>query len=156
MEGISIIKNMPLVASDKQALSSMVDSYIMELAMHGGDPLKDLALCKKYMFLLEELEKGIKSYVIDELDKEEKNQATILGVEMKVVEAGVKFDYSDSKTWVEQKKVVDRETAKLKEIEVFIKSLKTKTTTVDPETGEAVDFFPASRSSSTSVRATIQ
>lgn len=156
MEGISIIKNMPIVASDKQALSSMVDSYIMELAMHGGDPLKDLALCKKYMFLLEELEKGIKSYVIDELGKEDKSQSTILGVEMKVVEAGVKFDYSDSKTWVEQKKVVDKETAKLKEIETFIKSIKTKTTTVDPETGEAVDFFPASRSSSTSVRATIQ
>lgn len=156
MEGISIVRNMPMVACDKQTLSSMVDSYVMELAMHGGEPLKDLALCKKYMFLLEELEKAIKSYVIDELDKEEKNQATILGVEMKVVETGVKFDYTESKTWIEQKKVVDKETAKLKEIETFIKSLKSKTTTVDPETGEAVEFFPASRSSSTSVRATIQ
>lgn len=156
MNEISIIRNTPVLGASKEELSTMVNSYLKELAYNGGDVLKDLALCRKYSFLLEELEKGIKSYVLKELSSFERNEASVLGAEIKTVESGVKYDYSESSEWVKQKKVVDEATAKLKDIETFIKSLKSKTTVVDDNTGEVIEFFPASKSSSTTIRVTLQ
>jgi len=156
MNEISKFKSSPIVEADKQALSEMVSSYLKELAFNGGEPLKDLALCRKYIFLLEELEKGIKDYVIKELEKEDNSEALILGTSMKIVESGVKYDYSASKPWLEQKAKIDEETKKLKDIEGIAKSLKSKMTVVDEVTGETYEYFPPSKSSSTSIRVSIQ
>jgi len=156
MNEISKFKSSPIVEADKQALSEMVSSYLKELAFNGGEPLSDLALCRKYIFLLEELEKGIKDYVIKELEKEDNSEALILGTSMKIVESGVKYDYSASKPWLEQKAKIDEETKKLKDIEGIAKSLKSKMTVVDEVTGETYEYFPPSKSSSTSIRVSIQ
>jgi hypothetical protein len=156
MNEISKFKSSPIVEADKQGLSEMVSSYLKELAFNGGEPLNDLALIRKYIFLLEELEKGIKDYVIKELEKEDNSEALILGTSMKIVESGVKYDYSASKPWLEQKAKIDEETKKLKDIEGIAKSLKSKMTVVDEITGETYEYFPPSKSSSTSIRVSIQ
>jgi hypothetical protein len=156
MNEISKFKSSPIVEADKQGLSEMVSSYLKELAFNGGEPLNDLALIRKYIFLLEELEKGIKDYVIKELEKEDNSEALILGTSMKIVESGVKYDYSASKPWLEQKAKIDEETKKLKDIEGIAKSLKSKMTVVDEVTGETYEYFPPSKSSSTSIRVSIQ
>jgi len=156
MNEISKFKSSPIVEADKKALSEMVSSYLKELAFNGGEPLNDLALIRKYIFLLEELEKGIKDYVIKELEKEDNSEALILGTSMKIVESGVKYDYSASKPWLEQKAKIDEETKKLKDIEGIAKSLKSKMTVVDEVTGETYEYFPPSKSSSTSIRVSIQ
>ena len=156
MNEIAKFKTSPIVSADKQALSDMVSSYLKELAFNGGEPLNDLALCRKYIFLLEELEKGIKDYVIEELEKEDNSESTILGTTMKIVETGVKYDYSASKPWSEQKSKVDEESKKLKDIEGLAKSLKGKMVMVDEETGETFEYFPPAKTSSTSIRVTIQ
>jgi hypothetical protein len=156
MNEIAKFKTSPIVSADKQALSDMVSSYLKELAFNGGEPLNDLALCRKYIFLLEELEKGIKDYVIKELEKEDNSESTILGTTMKIVETGVKYDYSASKPWAEQKSKVDEESKKLKDIEGLAKSLKGKMVMVDEETGETFEYFPPAKTSSTSIRVTIQ
>lgn len=156
MNEISKFKNSPIVSADKSGLSDIVSSYLKELAFNGGEPLNDLALCRKYIFILEELEKGLKDYVIAELEKQDNSEALILGTNMKIVETGVKYDYSASKSWIEQKAKVDEEAKKLKEIEGIAKSLKSKMTVVDEITGETYEYFPPSKSSSTSIRVTIQ
>ena len=156
MNEIAKFKTSPIVSADKQALSDMVSSYLKELAFNGGEPLNDLALCRKYIFLLEELEKGIKDYVIKELEKEDNSESTILGTTMKIVETGVKYDYSASKPWAEQKSKVDEESKKLKDIEGLAKSLKGKMVMVDEGTGETFEYFPPAKTSSTSIRVTIQ
>jgi hypothetical protein len=156
MNEIAKFKTSPIVSADKQALSEMVSSYLKELAFNGGEPLNDLALCRKYMFLLEELEKGIKEYVIKELEKQDNSEAVILGTNMKVVETGVKYDYSASKPWAEQKFKLDDESKKLKDIEALAKSLKGKMVMVDEATGETFEYFPPAKTSSTSIRVTIQ
>jgi hypothetical protein len=156
MNEIAKFKTSPIVSADKQALSEMVSSYLKELAFNGGEPLNDLALCRKYMFLLEELEKGIKEYVIKELEKQDNSEAVILGTNMKVVETGVKYDYSASKPWAEQKFKLDDESKKLKDIEALAKSLKGKMIMVDEVTGETFEYFPPAKTSSTSIRVTIQ
>lgn len=156
MNELALLKTNPIVSADKQGLSEMVSSYLKELAFNGGEPLNDLALIRKYIFLLEELEKGIKDYVIKELEKEDNSEALILGTSMKIVESGVKYDYSASKPWLEQKAKIDEETKKLKDIEGIAKSLKSKMTVVDEITGETYEYFPPSKSSSTSIRVSIQ
>ena len=156
MNEIAKFKLSSIVSADKQALSDMVSSYLRELAFNGGEPLNDLALCRKYIFLLEELEKGIKEYVIEELGKEDNSEALILGANMKIVESGVKYDFSASKPWAEQKAKVDEETKKLKDIEALSKSLKGKMVMVDETTGETFEYFPPAKTSSTSIRVTIQ
>lgn len=150
------LKDSPILSADKAGMVAMVDTYLEDLAMNGGEPLKDLALCRKFIFLLEELEKGLKDYAINELRGYDKEENEILGTTLKVVEAAPRFDFSATSSWSEQKKIVDAESKKLKEVEAFIKTLKSKTTIVDEETGETHEFFPAAKSSSTTIRVTLK
>lgn len=106
--------------------------------------------------MLEELEKGLKDYAISELNSFDKQEAEILGTSLKVIETGVKNDYSATPSWLSQKEIVDLETKKLKEIEAMAKSLKGKLVVVDEETGETREFYPPVKTSSTSVRVTIK
>lgn len=156
MNELALLKTNPIVSADKEGLSSMVSSYIQELAFNGGEPLNDLAICRKYIYVLEELEKGLKDYAISELNSFDKQEAEILGASLKVIETGVKNDYSATPSWLSQKEVVDLETRKLKEIEAMAKSLKGKLVVVDEETGETKEFYPPVKTSSTSIRVTIK
>jgi hypothetical protein len=150
------LKDSPILSADKAGMVAMVDTYLEDLAMNGGEPLKDLALCRKFIFLLEELEKGLKEYAIAELRGYDREENEVLGATLKVVEAAPKFDFSATGSWSEQKKIVESESKKLKEVEAFIKTLKSKTTIVDEETGETHEFFPAAKSSSTTIRVTLK
>ena len=105
--------------------------------------------------MLEELEKGLKDFAIKELEAYDRNETDVLGTTVKSVEAGVKWDFSESKAWAEQKSRVDAEAKKLKEIEAFAKSIKSKTTTVNQETGEMLEYYPPVKTSSTSIRVTL-
>ncbi len=136
-------------------MTNIVSQYLEDMAYNGGEPLKDLALCRKYIFLLEELEKGLKDFAITELESYERNETDVLGTTVKAVDAGVKYDFSATQAWAKQKVLVDTESKKLKEIEAFVKTLKSKTTVVDEETGEAVEYFPPAKTSSTSIRVTL-
>lgn len=156
MNELALLKTNPIVSADKEGLSSMVSSYIQDLAFNGGEPLNDLAICRKYIYVLEELEKGLKDYAISELNSFDKQEAEILGASLKVIETGVKNDYSATPSWLFQKEVVDLETKKLKEIEAMAKSLKGKLVVVDEETGETKEFYPPVKTSSTSIRVTIK
>jgi hypothetical protein len=154
MSEIAQLKQSPIFSATKAESIGMVNSYLEDLAFNGGDPLKDLVLCRKYIFLLEEIEKGLKGFAMSELEKFDNNETELLSSTLKAVETGIKFDFTASSAWVAQKEAVDKATAKLKEIEAFAKACKEKTTVVDSETGEALDYFPPSKSSSTSIRFT--
>ncbi len=155
MNELATLKTSTIVSADKQQMTNIVSQYLEDMAYNGGEPLKDLALCRKYIFLLEELEKGLKDFAIRELETYDRNETNVLGAIVKAVDSPGKFDFSESSAWQQQKAIVDAEAKKLKDIEAFAKSLKSKTTVVDEETGEAVDYYPPSKSSSTSIRVTI-
>ena len=155
MNELSTLKKSTIVSADKREMTNIVSQYLEDMAYNGGEPLKDLALCRKYIFLLEELEKGLKDFAITELESYERNETDVLGTTVKAVEAGVKWDFSASSAWANQKAKVDAEAKRLKDIEAFAKTLKSKTTVVDEETGEAVEYFPPAKSSSTSIRVTL-
>lgn len=155
MNELATLKKSTIVSADKREMTNIVSQYLEDMAYNGGEPLKDLALCRKYIFLLEELEKGLKDFAITELETYDRNEADVLGATVKSVEAGVKWDFSESKAWAEQKARVDAEAKRLKDIETFAKTLKSKTTLVDEETGETMEYFPPVKSSSTSIRVTL-
>ena len=155
MSELATLKTSGIVSANKEEMTNIVSQYLEDMAYNGGEPLKDLALCRKYIFLLEELEKGLKDFAITELETYDRNETDVLGTTVKAVEAGVKYDFSATQAWAKQKVLVDTESKKLKEIEAFVKTLKSKTTVVDEETGETIEYFPPSKSSSTSIRVTL-
>jgi hypothetical protein len=155
MNELAQLKKSTIVSADKEQITNIVSQYLEDMAYNGGEPLKDLALCRKYIFLLEELEKGLKDFAITELESYERNETDVLGTTVKAVEAGVKYDFSETQAWAKQKVIVDTESKRLKEIEAFAKSCKSKTTTVNQDTGEILDYYPPVKTSSTSIRVTL-
>lgn len=156
MNELAELKKTAIVESNKEQMINIVSSYLEGLAFDGGEPLNDLALCRKYIFLLQEIEKGLIPYAITELSKFDRKESSVNNVDLKIVEAGAKSDYSNSTAWVKQKAVVEKENDKLKQIESFAKGLRERAQVLDEETGELVEYFPPTRTSSTTVRATIK
>ena len=156
MQELTLIKENPVVLSTKEGITGMVDKYIEDIAFNGGDVLRDWAICEKYGVLVNSMKEGLKPYVIKELEFCDKKESRSLGTDIKVVSTATKFDYSESKIWLEQKKRADEESAKLKDIETFLKSLKSPMTAVDEETGEAMTHYPPSKSSSETIRSSVE
>lgn len=156
MNELAELKKSQIVHSNKEQMTSMVSSYLEDIAFNGGDVLNDLALCRKFIYILQEMEKGLIPYAITELSNYDRKESNVNSVDLKVVEAGSKADYSASPAWAKQKAIVEKENEKLKNIEAFAKGLKEKATMLDEETGELVEYFPPVRTSSTTVRATIK
>ena len=73
------------------------------------------------------------------------------GVTFKLKETGVKYDYSNTALWNEKKQAIDELTTELKSLESTLKSVQTKMTTVDEQTGEIIEFWQPIKSSKTSV-----
>jgi hypothetical protein len=72
------------------------------------------------------------------------------------MESGVKYDYSANQIWNDLQDKIDHLKAQQKDVEAFCKSLKSPTVTVDPETGESFEWFPPSKSSTTTIKKTIK
>jgi hypothetical protein len=156
MNEIAELRKSSIVELNKEGMTNVVSSYLEGIAFDGGEPLSDLALCRKYIFLLQEIEKGLIPYAITELSKYDRKESSINNVDLKVVEVGSRSDYSNSVSWVKQKTILDKENDKLKQIESFAKGLRERAQLLDEETGELVEYFPPIKTSSTTVRATIK
>lgn len=142
--------------NNKDSMLQIVNSHIKDIGINGGNVIDEIIAIRKMIFMLEEVEKGIKDYAINELKNYDKEEDTRHNSTMKVVETGVKYDFSASSLWVNQKKRVDEEAAKLKDIETLLKSLKGVMHLTDDETGEMFECYPPSKSSTTSLRVTIK
>lgn len=155
-EELLSIKENPVVFADKASITGIVDNYIEDIAFNGGDVLKDWAVCEKYALLIKQMQEKLKPYVIKELSNYDRREGVALYTDLKVVSTPTKYDFSDNEAWLKQKQVVDSETAKLKDIETFIKSLREKTSIVNEETGEVTDFYPVTGVSGETIRSTIR
>ena len=154
MNEISLIKKSPIVELNRDGISRIVNQYVEHLAHNGGEPSLDIIMCRKYIILAQELEKGLQEFAINELSLMDRMAMEVYDSELKVVDTPAKYDYSANKAWVDQKAIVDQESKKLKDIEAFIKSIKSKTVVVDENTGEAIEYFPPAKSSSQTLRYT--
>jgi hypothetical protein len=156
MQEIAVLKQNVVVSSSKDDITALVDNYIKDIAINGGDVLKDWVACEKYMFLLKQLQEGLKPFVMNDLQTHDNRESDLLGVKMKVVNTPAKYDYSGNKVWEDLAQKIEKHKDQLKYVETFIKSLKGATTIVDEETGEAFKYYPPAKSSSETVRTSME
>lgn len=156
MKELDLIKKSSLINSDKESILTIVDNYIEDVAHNGGDILKDWIMCEKYSLMISKMKEALKPYIINEISKYDYNKADMFDCEMKLVNAASRYDFSNNEAWIKQKTIVDSETNKLKNIEQFIKSLKDKASIVDEDTGEIVEYYPATKIASETIKTTLR
>lgn len=139
----------------KEGLDNIVNSYIERISFEGGDVEGDYALCEKYIYMLTEMKNGLKPFVETEANKYEGSAVAKFGVSMQAVDT-TRYDFSSNEKWIEQKKAVEEQSKKLKDIEAFVKSIKEVTVLVDQETGEITKYFPPVKNSNRTIRASIK
>jgi len=151
-----------LFLQNQTQVLTMSKSELSEFAINFASTLEGLdtigisASITKFQHLLSELEKQIKDQAMSDVMMFNNSKTNSFGVEFAIVEAGVKYDYSANAIWNDLQDKIDHLKAQQKDVEAFCKSLKAPTVTVDPETGESFEWFPPSKSSTTTIKKTIK
>jgi hypothetical protein len=117
------------------------------------NPLELLTKLRATEKVIKEVVEGTKDAMIDEASKFGREQIVVNGVEMKVQEAGVKYDFTkcNHPRWEElisRKADID---AELKEVEAVLKANKSSWLYVDEETGETFEVKPPIKTSTTTI-----
>jgi len=151
-----IIPASEIKSLNKKEIIELASNTVASFDSSVNDPIEVLAIISKAGLFLETVEKGIKAEALNELQKTYAGKHIMLGIEFAEAEVGVKYDFSENAKWVELNEQIEKLNEKRKDLEAFIKTLKSKTVTVDEETGEAIEWFPASKSSTTQIKKTIK
>ena len=150
-----------LMAIDGQILelSKKEITQMAENFMANADSINTVKLAAqlaKFQLLASEMDKHIKDHLFVDLRQNKDSKLTAFGVEFSEMEGGVKYDYSETESWCKLQFEIDRLKEKQKEVEAFCKALKSKTSTLDEETGELMDFYPPSKTSTTTIKKVIK
>lgn len=117
------------------------------------NPLELLTKLRATEKVIKEVLEGTKDEMLNEASKFGREQIVVNGVEMKVQEAGVKYDYTNCNhpKWedlVSRKADIDNE---LKEVESILKANKSSWLYIDEETGETFEVKPPIKTSTTTI-----
>lgn len=117
------------------------------------NPLELLTKLRATEKVIKEVLEGTKDAMIDEAAKFGREQILVNGCEMKVQEAGVKYNYEgcNHPRWEELNQKKESIAAELKEIEAILKANKSSWEFVDTETGETFTIHPPKKTSTTVV-----
>ena len=118
--------------------------------------VKIAAQSAKLQLLTAEIDKNIKEHLFTDLRKFEGCKTSAFGVDFSEMEGGIKYDYSETESWCKLQYEIDRLKEKQKDIETFCKSLKDSVKILDEETGELEDFYPPSKTSTTTIKKVIK
>ena len=139
---------------DKTLVKQMAKSFIEEAENGNIDVLSSLAHLEFMSQVIEMAKEELRVKAISVLDSygtESKSGVVKHGVTFKIKEAGVKYDYKNTKPWNELKIKEDAMAAERKSLEEKLKTLSQKMTILDEETGELIEMFPPIKSSKTTV-----
>jgi hypothetical protein len=150
-----------LIAVDGQIidLSKKEIAQMAEALMANADSInivKIAAQSAKLQLLTAEIDKNIKEHLFTDLRKFEGSKTSAYGVDFSEMEGGIKYDYSETESWCKLQYEIDRLKEKQKDIETFCKSLKDSVKILDEETGELEDFYPPSKTSTTTIKKVIK
>lgn len=142
---------------DIKSISELKEAAIARITGGETDPLKAYTTMSKYLKIIDEVmrDKAVKDTVIDYVERRgERGEVNTRECQVRVVESGVKYDYSECghmklDELYERRKELD---AAIKSEEAFVKGLREPMTVVDEETGEVNRIYPPSKSSTTTVR----
>jgi hypothetical protein len=139
---------------NKKEIAQMAESF-----MANADSINTVKLAAqlaKFQLLASEMDKHIKEHLFVDLRQNKDSKLSAYGVDFSEMEGGVKYDYSETESWCKLQFEIDRLKDKQKEIEAFCKALKSKVSILDEETGELAEFYPPSRTSTTTIKKVIK
>lgn len=144
-----------LLSLSKEEIVKEANQIIENFDADMLDTISTISLIRKAQLLIDTLEKGLKEKGITELQRAG-GKLDANGCEHSIVEAGVKYDYSNNIKWVMIDEQIKSLTAERKNIEERIKPLRGLMIEVDPSTGEAIEWHPAIKSSTTTIKTIIK
>lgn len=143
-----------LLDTSKKEIAEIADKIVNEVDFI--DVTKFSAELAKFKLLTDELEKKFKDHLLTDIRKYSGSKMTAFGIEFSEMEGGIKYDYTQTESWNIIQEQIEKLKEKQKGIEAFCRSIKSKTTTVDEETGELSDFYPPVKSSTTTIKKVIK
>ena len=147
---ISTLSQLP---ETKQQIETFAHS--LEKGLNNGQIIaSDLLRFQKAMEkVFEKIKPTLIENALNEISQYEKN-SVIKGSEFSIVEAGVKYDYSNCNDPVYNEHFQNLENAKerLKERETFLKCIKEPMHFINEDTGEALTLYPPKKTSSTTLK----
>ena len=153
---LALFDNKSIQEMGKLEITTLAHSIGDLITENGGEIVKTLAIATKYQLLFSEIEKNLSKNGVNELLKYDGSKTNAFRVELQVAEVGTRYDFSANRKWNDLNEEINSLKEKQKELEAFCKALKSKTITVDEETGESFEFFPPAKSSTTSIKKTIK
>jgi hypothetical protein len=138
----------------KKEIAQMAESFMAN--QESINVVKLAAQLAKFQLLASEMDKHIKDHLFVDLRQNKDSKLSAFGVDFSEMEGGVKYDYSETESWCKLQFEIDRLKEKQKEVEAFCKALKSKVSILDEETGELADFYPPSKSSTTTIKKIIK
>lgn len=139
----------------KSDLLNVANMVVDNFDQTKDNPLRAMAIITKMKTILETIEKKMIEKSFDDLYFNG-GQCTEFGVNFQIAEVGTKYDYSENTEWVKiQNQITDLED-KRKDVEKFIKALRSSFTEVNEETGEIIKWHPPVKTSTTSIKKTIK
>lgn len=139
---------------NKKEISVMAENFMA--GADSFDTVKLAAQLAKFELFASEIGKHIKEHLFVDLRQNKDSKLTAFGVDFSEMEAGVKYDYTATPSWVALQDQIDALKEKQKEIEATCKTLKSKVSILDEETGELNDFYPPAKSSTTTIKKIIK
>lgn len=143
-----------IVDLSKKEITQMAEVLIVNV--DSINIIKLAAQSAKFQLLASEMDKHIKEHLFTDLRKFEGSKTSAYGIDFSEMEGGVKYDYSETESWVNLQNQIDALKEKQKEVETFCKALKASVKMLDEETGELMDFYPPSKSSTTTIKKVIK
>lgn len=139
---------------NKKEIAQMAENF-----MANADSINTVKLAAqlaKFNLLAAEMDKHLKDHLFVDLRQNKNSKLSAYGVDFSEMEAGIKYDYSETESWCKLQFEIDRLKDKQKDVEAFCKALKGKVSILDEETGELADFFPPSKTSTTTIKKVIK
>ena len=154
MENQSILFNGPASKSQAQTFAQEI---IEQVESGNYDALEVHIRCKALMVALTQVIESIETTTLAEAEKHGKS-FDFKSARIEVKELGSKwhFDKSNDSKYFSIKSNIEKLDIERKDRETFLKSLKSKTSILDEETGELIEIFPPYKTSKTGITVTLK
>jgi hypothetical protein len=154
MENQSILFSGPASKSQAQTFAQTI---IEQVESGSLDALEVHIRCKAFMVALTQVIESIETTTLAEAEKHGKS-FDFKSARIEVKELGSKwhFDKSNDSKYFSIKSNIEKLDIERKDRETFLKSLKSKTSILDEETGELIEIFPPYKTSKTGITVTLK
>jgi hypothetical protein len=154
MENQSILFNGPASKSQAQTFAQEI---IEQVESGNYDALEVHIRAKAFMVALTQVIESIETTTLAEAEKHGKSfEFKSARIEVKELGSKWHFDKSNDSKYFSIKSNIEKLDIERKDRETFLKSLKSKTSILDEETGELIEIFPPYKTSKTGITVTLK